>query len=73
MRKDPIVEEVQRAREAYASRFDFDVEALVEDLKRQQAEPNRQVVTRKPRKPEMVDPAPRKNQLRFGSRYSLLY
>lgn len=35
---DPIVEEVRRVREAYAARFNFDVRAMFEDLKKQERE-----------------------------------
>jgi len=51
MRNDPIVEEVRRLREAYAAQFDFDLDALVEDLKAQEAETGRVIVSLKPRKP----------------------
>lgn len=51
MRKDPIVEEVRRLREAYAQQFNFDLDALAKDLKKQESEPGRAVVSRKPRTP----------------------
>ena len=51
MQKDPIVEEVRRVREAYAARFDFDLEAMVDDLSKRQKESKRLVVSRPPRKP----------------------
>jgi hypothetical protein len=38
MWKDPIVEEVRQAREEYAARFGFDLEALVRDLREHQEE-----------------------------------
>lgn len=31
---DPIVEEVRKAREEYAARFDFDLDAIITDLQR---------------------------------------
>jgi hypothetical protein len=34
--KDEIVEEVRRAREAYAAQFDYDLERMFEDLKEKQ-------------------------------------
>ncbi len=43
--KDEIVEEVRKAREAYAAQFDYDLKRMVEDLK----------------KKEDQDPAPRAN------------
>ena len=46
---DPIVEQVRCVRRDYAERFDFDLRALAEDLrKREQQHPER-VVTLKPR------------------------
>jgi hypothetical protein len=34
---DPIVEEVRRAREAYAARFNYDLDAICNDLMERQA------------------------------------
>jgi hypothetical protein len=56
MRKDPIVEEVRRLREAYAEQFNFDLAALAKDLKKQEAETGRAVVSRKPRTPSGRSP-----------------
>lgn len=36
--RDPIVEEVRRLREAYAARFHHDLDAIVEDLRKVQAQ-----------------------------------
>ena len=36
--KDPIVEEVRRARDAHAQRFNYDLDAIVEDLKKREKE-----------------------------------
>ncbi|MHB9025463.1 MAG: hypothetical protein ACYC7E_15045 [Armatimonadota bacterium] len=33
MRTDPIVDEVQRVRQAYAKRFEFDIQAIAADLR----------------------------------------
>jgi hypothetical protein len=35
---DEIVDEVRAAREAYAAQFDFDLTAIVEDLKKKEQE-----------------------------------
>jgi len=44
MRNDPIVEEVQRVRQAYAKRFDYDLQAIVADIRqREQQHPERLV------------------------------
>ena len=34
--KDEIVEEVRKARDAYAARFDYDLKRMFEDLKRKE-------------------------------------
>ena len=36
MSRDPIVEEVRRYRDAYAKRFNYDLQAIYRDLKEQQ-------------------------------------
>ena len=36
MWQDPIVEEVRQAREAYAARFNYDLQAMFHDLKEQE-------------------------------------
>jgi hypothetical protein len=51
MWKDPIVEEVRKAREEYAAKFDFDLDAIYQDLKRGEQEGGRKVVSFPPRKP----------------------
>ena len=45
MWKDPIVEEVRRIREAYGSRFNHDLDAICDDLKRKQQTGGREVVS----------------------------
>ena len=41
---DPIVEEIRREREAYAAKFNFDLEAIYQDIKRQEQESGHEVV-----------------------------
>ena len=36
MFKDPYVEELHKIREAYAKKFDFDVDAMFKDLKKKE-------------------------------------
>lgn len=45
MRADPIVEEIRREREAYAAKFNFDLEAIYQDIKRQELESGHEIVT----------------------------
>jgi|APFre7841882654_1041346.scaffolds.fasta_scaffold116170_3 hypothetical protein len=54
MSEDRIVEEVRRAREQYAARFDFDLEAIYRDLKEREARGEFKVVHRTPRRPRPV-------------------
>jgi hypothetical protein len=60
---DPIVEEVRRARDAYAAQFDYDLVRMFEDLqKREQEHPERLIKTEpKPRKPKS-DPHAARNE-----------
>ncbi len=42
---DPIVDEVRRARDAYAARFDYDLRAIFRDLKEQEKRSGRKLVS----------------------------
>ena len=42
---DPIVEEIRREREAYAAKFNYDLEAIYQDIKRQESESGHEIVT----------------------------
>jgi len=46
---DPIVDEVRQVRERYAATFQFDLLALYQDLKAQEAHSDRAFVTYPPR------------------------
>lgn len=50
MWKDEIVEEIHRIREEYAKSFNYDLDAIFEDLRKKQAQSGREVVnlSRKP-------------------------
>jgi len=45
MRDDPIVSEIRQARKEHARRFHFDLHAICEDLRRQEAESGREYVS----------------------------
>lgn len=45
MWKDPIVEEVRGHREAHAAKFNYDLAAICRDLRRQQANSDRKIVS----------------------------
>ncbi|HXU29970.1 MAG TPA: hypothetical protein VN851_05265 [Thermoanaerobaculia bacterium] len=50
---DPFVEEVRKIREEHAARFDFDLARIFEDLKKNERESGREVVSfaREPKSP----------------------
>jgi len=50
MIRDPIVDEVRKAREEYAKRFGFDLDAMFNDLERRQRESGRKTVSFPPRR-----------------------
>lgn len=45
--KDPYVEELHRIREAYAKKFNFDVDEMVKDLKKKEQKHKDRFVTSK--------------------------
>jgi hypothetical protein len=52
MQNDPIVEQVRKARQKYAARFNYDLKAIGQDLRRREADSaraGRKVVTLSPR------------------------
>jgi hypothetical protein len=49
--KDEIVEEVRKARDEYAARFNYDIEAIVLDAKTKEAEGEHKLAPLKPREP----------------------
>ncbi|MBF0137303.1 MAG: hypothetical protein H7833_17445 [Magnetococcus sp. DMHC-1] len=55
MWKDPIIEEIRKTREEYASRFNYDLDAIYKDLKRSEKESGRKTVTFRPRPAQKID------------------
>ncbi len=53
MWKDEIVEEVRKAREEYAAKFNHDIDAIYKDIKRRETESAREFVSFPPRKPKV--------------------
>lgn len=51
---DEIVEETRKAREEYAAKFNYDLEAIYEDLKRQEQQSQRKIVSLPPKEPELI-------------------
>ena len=50
-RKDEIIEEVRRAREAYAAKFNYDLAAMYEDLKASAVSNHRRLAELRPLDP----------------------
>ncbi len=57
MWNDPIVEEVRKVREAHARKFNYDLQAIAADLKKQQKASRKEFVTLRPRKPAVLPKA----------------
>jgi hypothetical protein len=55
MWNDEIVEEVRKNREAYAAKFNFDLQAIYEDLKKSEKKSRHKKVSFKPKKPVKVE------------------
>lgn len=49
---DPIVAEVRKARDEYARRFDYDLDAICKDLQQKQAQSGRKVASFPPKRPK---------------------
>ena len=61
MRDDPIVDEIRQIRRLHTDRFQGDLHAICEDLKRQERESGRRIVTYPPRpvpRPPAAQPVP---------------
>ena len=55
MWKDEIVEEVRKARDEYAAKFNYDLDAIYEDIKKQEKQSRRKVVSLPPKKSELPE------------------
>jgi len=50
MADDPIVEEIRQARQQHAAKFNYDLQAIYQDLKQQEAASSWRIVAFPPRK-----------------------
>lgn len=55
MWKDEIVEEVRRVREEYAAKFDYDFDAIYDDIKKQEKQTERKVVSLPPKRVQLPE------------------
>ena len=51
---DPVVEEVREFRDAYAKRFDYDLDAMSRDLREKETQSGRKLVEPTPRKADAL-------------------
>ena len=51
---DPIVAEVRKARDEYARRFNYDLDAICRDLQQKQTQSGRKLVSFPPKRPKPV-------------------
>lgn len=49
---DPIVEEIQRVRQEYAKKFNYDIDAIVEDIRKKEQQHKDRLVSYPPKRPE---------------------
>ena len=55
MQPDPIVEEVRKARDEYAKRFNYDLDAICRDLQEKQRRGKRNVISLPPKRPRKMN------------------
>jgi hypothetical protein len=51
MWSDEIVEQTRQARDAYAAQFNYDLDAICNDLKKREAQSKRKIVSLPPKEP----------------------
>jgi len=51
---DPIVQDVRKARDEYARRFDYDLDAICQDLQEKQEKSGKKLVSFPPKRPEPI-------------------
>jgi hypothetical protein len=55
MRPDDVLAEIRAIREAYAARFNYDLQAIYRDLKEKEKKSGRKTVSFPPRRPKPVE------------------
>lgn len=55
MWNDQIVEDGRKVRDEYAAQFNCDLEAIFKDIKQKEEKSEREVVSRPPKKPELLE------------------
>ena len=54
MSRDPIVDEIRAIRDEYAKQFDYDLDAIFHDIKKQETQSDQCFVTRSPKRIEPI-------------------
>ncbi len=54
MWKDEFIEEVRKVRDEYAAKFDYDLDAIYEDIKKQEKKSKRKIVSLPSKKVEQI-------------------
>ena len=52
--KNPVVEEIRKARDAHAAKFGHDLDAIVKDIQEQERKSGREFVSPPPRRPTLT-------------------
>ncbi|MEQ8210141.1 MAG: hypothetical protein RH917_09940 [Lacipirellulaceae bacterium] len=50
MYSDPVIDEIRKHRDEYAAKFNYDLKAMAEDIRRRQKESGRATVSREPKR-----------------------
>jgi hypothetical protein len=50
MYTDPVLDEIRKFRDEYAARFNYDLKAILEDIRLRQKESGRETVSRPPKR-----------------------
>lgn len=58
MTDDPIVVEVRNARDEYARRFNYDLDAICKDLQQKQSQSGKTLVALPPKRPKLETHSP---------------
>ncbi len=66
MWRDPIVEEVRAIRDDYAKQFDYDIDAIYRDLKKQEAKSNHEFISLPPKRSELIEKKELKKETEVG-------
>jgi hypothetical protein len=70
--EDPIVAEVRKTRDRLAAKFNYDIDAILRDAKKREAESGHEIVGLEPRKPKAIRGRHAKNGRKKRTRSTLI-